>query len=196
MDRARYARMFDDPRINAIAVYSQPGASLNALRARVMRIFAGQRVTVTPNAELRKSGLDQFDRTFAVTYALDGIALIVSLIGIVTALGALVVERRQEIGVLRYLGMTRAQVRFMIVGEAAFLGFSGGLLGIAAGYFLAVILVFVINRQAFGWTIAFSAEPLNALRLFAAVLVTAAFAGLAPAAAAASLPLADTLRSE
>lgn len=196
MDRARYRALYADDRISAVAVYAAAGADIPRLRASVERIFAPERVSVTPNGELRAAGLQQFDRTFAVTYALDGIALIASLFGIATALGALVVERRQEIAVLRVLGMTRAQVRGMIVGEAALLGTAGGVLGIAAGYALAVILIYVINRQAFGWTIAFAATPWYDVRLLLVVVVTAVLAGIVPASGAARLPLAETLRSE
>lgn len=196
MDRHRYARIFQDSRINAIALYTAPGVPLSTLRTRVLRAFGAQRVSVTPNAQLREEGLAQFDRTFAVTYALNAIALVVSLIGILTALGALVVERRREIGVLRCLGMTRGQVRAMILSEAGLLGMTGAALGVAAGYVLALLLVFVINVQAFGWTIDFRVDPAHELVVFTLVVLTAALAGLIPANAAAAMPLAENLRSE
>ncbi|MDQ6781031.1 MAG: ABC transporter permease, partial [Candidatus Eremiobacteraeota bacterium] len=77
MDRGRYVRLFQDTQINAIALYAAPGASLRRLRTQVLRVFGDQRVSVAPNAQLRAEGLAQFDRTFAVTYALNAIALFV-----------------------------------------------------------------------------------------------------------------------
>ncbi|MBC5806746.1 MAG: FtsX-like permease family protein [Candidatus Eremiobacter antarcticus] len=196
MDRTRYIRLFGDRRINAVALYAKPGASISALRAATLRVFGHNVVRLTANGELHEEALAQFDRTFAVTYALNGIALVISLLGIASALGAVVIERRHEIGVLRCLGMTRRQVATMIVAEAALLGAVGAALGLVAGYALAVILVFVINRQAFGWTIAFVATPLYDLKLYLVAVATAALAGALPARAAARLPLAETVRAE
>ena len=84
----------------------------------------------------------------------------------------------------------------MIVGEAAWLGVLGSMLGIAAGYVVAWILVFVVNKQAFGWTIDFGLAPLSDLRLALAVMLTAAIAGLAPAAQAARVPAGEAVRAE
>ncbi|MBC5827643.1 MAG: ABC transporter permease, partial [Candidatus Eremiobacteraeota bacterium] len=196
MDIGQYRKYYGDPRLNGIAVYARPGVDLSQLRARVQSVFGGERIVVQSNRDLRLDALAQFDRTFAVTYVLDAIALAVALMGIVATLAALVIERRIELGVLRALGMTARQGEAMIVTEAALLGTMGAGLGTAAGYALAAILVFVINPQAFGWTIAFVATPLYDLQLFGAVVFTAALAGLIPAAAAARVPVAGALRSE
>jgi putative ABC transport system permease protein len=153
-------------------------------------------VVVESSAELRAAALAQFDRTFAVTYALDAIVLIVALLGIVATLSAQVLERRQEIGVLRCIGTLRRDVVAMIVGEAAWLGVLGSILGVAAGYIVAWILVFVVNKQAFGWTIDFGLAPLSDLRLAVLVVAASVAAGLLPAAQAASVPAGEAVRAE
>lgn len=196
LDITTFRRLFGDDGINGIAVYAKPGVDVDALRGRVERALAADHVIVQTNGQLRSQALAQFDRTFAITYVLDAIAVAVALMGVIATLAALVLERRREIGLLRCLGMTRGQVRSMIVAEALLLGIMGGALGIAAGYALAAILVFVINPQAFGWTIGFQATPLFDCALFAGVAIISALAGLVPAAAAGRLSVADAVRAE
>ncbi len=196
MDIGSYRYYYHDAAVNGMAVYGRPNADLSNLRAAVRSVFGAQSVSVQSNRELRASALVQFERTFAVTHVLDAIALSVALMGIVATLAALVIERRVELGVLRCLGMTARQTLGMIVAEAALLGAMGAALGTAAGYALAAILVFIINPQAFGWTIAFVAVPLPDAELAAGVVATAALAGLIPAAAAASTPVAQAVRAE
>jgi putative ABC transport system permease protein len=196
MDTGVYRALIGESGIDGMAVFARTGVDHAALRADVERSLAGQRVVVESSAELRAGALAQFDRTFAVTYALDAIVLTVALLGIVATLSAQVLERRQEIGVLRCIGILRREVVAMVVGEAAWLGVLGSLLGIAAGYVVAWILVFVVNKQAFGWTIDFGLAPLSDLRLALAVVLTAAIAGLAPAVQAARVPAGEAVRAE
>ncbi|HEY7981358.1 MAG TPA: FtsX-like permease family protein [Candidatus Eremiobacteraceae bacterium] len=196
MDTGVYRTLIGQSGIDGMAIFARSGTDHAALRAAVERALAGERVVVESSAELRAGALAQFDRTFAVTYALDAIVLTVALLGIVATLSAQVLERRQEIGVLRCIGILRREVVAMVVGEAAWLGVLGSLLGIAAGYVVAWILVFVVNKQAFGWTIDFGLAPLADLRLALAVIVTAAIAGLLPAAQAARVPAGEAVRAE
>ncbi|HEY5094651.1 MAG TPA: FtsX-like permease family protein [Candidatus Eremiobacteraceae bacterium] len=196
MDAGEYRELIGEPGIDGMAVFAAKGTDPAVLRASVERSLAGQRVVVESSAELRASALAQFDRTFAVTYALDGIVLTVALLGIVATLSAQVIERRQEIGVLRCIGLLRRDVITMVIGEAAWLGVLGSLLGIAAGYAVAWILVFVVNKQAFGWTIDFGLSPLSDFRLALAVVATSAAAGFLPAVHAASVPPGEAIRAE
>lgn len=196
LDIGTYRRLFGDDGISGFAVYAAPGVDAGVLRGRVERALSDARVLVQANSALRSSALAQFDRTFAVTSALEGIAVAVALMGVFATLAALVIERRREIGVLRCLGMARRQVREMVVAEASLLGVIGGLLGIAAGYAIAAILVYVINPQAFGWTIGFRPMIGFDVIVFASITITAALAGVLPAAAAARLDVAAALRAE
>jgi putative ABC transport system permease protein len=196
MDTGVYRALIGDRSIDGIAIFSRPGTDPAALRVAVERSLVGNRLVVESSGELRAAALAQFDRTFAVTYALDAIVLIVALLGIVATLSAQVLERRQEIGVLRCIGTLRRDVVAMIVGEAAWLGVLGSILGVAAGYIVAWILVFVVNKQAFGWTIDFGLAPLSDLRLAVLVVAASVAAGLLPAAQAASVPAGEAVRAE
>ena len=91
-----------------------------------------------------------FNRTFELTEALNVIAIAIAVMGVVSTLFALVLERRREIGVMRYLGLSIRAVRHMVLYEAALIGILGGLFGIVCGTLLGLLLVLVIDRQAFG----------------------------------------------
>jgi len=197
MDRGLFRRLWDDPFVSSIAVYLAPGADPAAVRARILEILRGRPdVVVFTNQALRRHVLAIFDQTFAITYALQAIALVVAVLGILNTVMASVMERQREIGTLRALGFTRAQVFRLVGGEAAALGALGNVLGVAAGIALSLVLIYVINKQSFGWSIQFSV-PAAALAGYALLaLAAAAAAGAAPAWRAASTPVAQALRYE
>jgi putative ABC transport system permease protein len=128
-----------------------------------------------------------FDRTFAITYALEAVAVLVAVMGIAGALLALVIDRRREIGLLRFLGAAPAQLRKLILVEAALLGLLANLAGAVLGYFLSLILIFVINKQSFGWTIRFHWPVAILLGALTFVYAATVLAGLYPAAIAVRL---------
>ncbi|MGP6157639.1 MAG: ABC transporter permease, partial [Vulcanimicrobiaceae bacterium] len=137
-----------------------------------------------------------FNRTFAITYALYVISIAIAILGVVTTLFALVLERRREIGLLRYLGLTTRDVRRMVLYEAAYIGGLGGLTGVATGILLAFLLIYVINRQAFGWLIELHMPWDFLLEAFFLVVVTALLAGVYPARVAARIRTAEAVRAE
>jgi putative ABC transport system permease protein len=102
--------------------------------------------------EIRELSLDIFDRSFAVTYAMEAVAVLVGLFGLSSSLGAIVLARRREFGVLRHLGLTRAQVRAMLAAEGGLLALLGAAAGLAAGAAISLVLVYVVNRQSFNWS--------------------------------------------
>jgi putative ABC transport system permease protein len=110
---------------------------------------------VFTNRALRAEAIRVFDRTFAITYALEAVSVFVAVMGIAGALLALVIDRRREFGLLRFLGGTTGQIRRIVLFEAGLLGLIANLSGIALGLVLSLLLIFVINRQSFGWTIQF-----------------------------------------
>jgi putative ABC transport system permease protein len=196
LDTRTYRRLFHDDSINSIAVYARSGADLGRLRSAILRALAPLRVDVASNRELRDLVVHVFDRTFAITYALDVIAIVIAVMGVVSTLFALVLERRVEFGLLRYLGVTVGGVRAIVLTEAAGIGLLGGLLGVAVGMLLALVLIFVINRQAFGWLIELHVPWPFLLETIVAVIVAAVVAGVYPAAVAARIRTADAVRSE
>ena len=195
VDREMLRRVWGDRRLTSMAVYLAPEADRARVSREMERALDPSMVLIS-NAGLRRRVLEVFDQTFAITYALEGVAVLVALLGVATALSSNVLERRREIGVLRSLGLTRRGVAGAVMGEAGLLGLLSALLGGAAGAALAAILIFVINKQSFGWTIRYGL-PWAPLAGYLAVAAAAAFAaGAVPARAAARAPIAQAVREE
>ncbi|HEY4439099.1 MAG TPA: FtsX-like permease family protein [Candidatus Elarobacter sp.] len=195
-DLRTYRRLFHDGSVNSIAVYAAPGVDLDRLRGAIVRATAPLRLDVETNRELRGLVIRVFDRTFAITYALDVIAITIAVLGVVSTLFALVLERRREFGLLRYLGVTRGGVRATVLTEAAGIGLLGATLGIGIGMLLALLLIFVINRQAFGWLIELHVPGAFLGETVALVVAAAVVAGIWPAGIAARIRTADAVRTE
>jgi putative ABC transport system permease protein len=196
IDRATLLKYLPDPAPSNVAVYLEAGATVGKVRRAVDSACAGRQVVVLSNKELRGQALRIFDRTFAITYALEAVAVTVAVMGIAGALLALVIDRRRELGLLRFLGASTTQVRSLILFEAGLLGLLANLAGLALGVLLSLILIFVINKQSFGWTIQFH-WPLEVL-VVALTLVYAATvaAGLYPARIGMSLNPIDVIHEE
>jgi putative ABC transport system permease protein len=183
------------PATNA-AVYLKPGADADEVRHAIERRTAALGVNIAPNRELRRNALAIFDRTFAITWALEAVTIVVAMLGAANSLLALVLDRRRELGLLRYLGASAAQVRNMILVEAGLLGLLAIVIGLALGFALSLLLIFVVNKQSFGWTIQFhSPAGLLAGALVAVWCVTVA-AGVYPARVAARLNPIDVIHEE
>lgn len=197
MPQPLFRRYWHDPNLDAVALYLKPGVDLEAVRSAIDRRFGARyQLTLAPNAQIRRTVFSTFDQTFAVTYALQLIAVIVAGIGIFDTLIALLLERNRELAALRALGASRGQVTRLILTEFGLIGVVAWLISIAAGVALAWELIYVINRQFFGWTIFWSlplAVPAQALLL---ALATALLAGLLPARAAGRRSLASALQME
>jgi len=197
MDRALYARLFHDDRTESLALYLEPGASVSAARAAFLALAGpGRLLHATPYADLRRRVLSVFDETFRITWVLQAIALLVSVMGVVSTLTALVLQRRHELAVLRATGARRAQVRALVLVESGLLGAAGAALGAVAGWVLALLLVHVINRQFFGWTIRMKFEPAVFVQAVLLMTLAATLAGLVPARLAVHRATAAALRTE
>jgi putative ABC transport system permease protein len=195
MDRALFARLWRDPRTESLALYLARGANADSARAAFLALAGpGRLLYVTPRAELRRRVLTVFDQTFQITFALQAIAVLVAMLGVVSTLTALILQRGREIGVLRAIGAMRSQIRSIVLIESAMLGLVGSLLGCVAGLVLALLLVHVINRQFFGWTIRFSAEPYVFFEGVVLVVITALVAGLGPVRLASGRAAAEAMR--
>ena len=153
MDRKVMLKYLPDAAASNLAVFVAPGASVASVRKEIESAAANYRVLIFANGDLRSQAVQIFDRTFAITYALEAVAVIVAVMGVAGALLALVIDRRRELGLLRYLGASSSQLRKLILTEAGLLGLLANLSGVILGFFLSLILIFVINKQSFGWTI-------------------------------------------
>jgi putative ABC transport system permease protein len=196
MDRKTMLRYMPDPAPSNLAIYISRDAKLETVRAEIERVAAGHRVLLFSNRDIRTEAIRIFDRTFAITYALEAVAVIVAVMGIAGALLALVIDRRRELGLLQFLGGARSQIRKLILVEAGLLGLLANLAGLALGFALSLVLIYVINKQSFGWTIQFH-WPMEILVVaLTAVYAATVLAGLYPARVAVQLNPLEAVHEE
>lgn len=197
MPRHWYKKFYNDERISNLAVYLRPGVDPEAIRQAIQNKLKGQsRLDIRSNQELRANVLRIFDRTFAITYALHVIAIAVALLAVMNALFALVLEARREFGILKYLGARDSQIGKIVMVKAGLLGLFGNISGLLVGFALSFLLIYVINRQSFGWTIRFELPWLFLLQSFLLVMITSILSGLIPARLAAKTPAPQVIKSE
>lgn len=196
MDRQVMLRYLRDPAPSNIAVFVSPGADVATVRKEIEAAAANYRVLIFANGDLRGQAVQIFDRTFAITYALEAVAVLVAVMGVAGALLALVIDRRRELGLLRYLGASSGQLRKLILTEAGLLGLLANLSGMVLGFFLSLILIFVINKQSFGWTIRLHWPVAVLLAAITLVFVATVLAGYYPARIAVGLNPLEVVHEE
>lgn len=196
MDRQSYIRHFNDPAATSLSLFLEPGEKPETVRRRIAEALPGARLAVYANADLKREALRVFDQTFQVTYALEAIAILVAVLGITNTLAALLLEREGEIALLRFLGADSSQVRRMAIVEAGLVGALGLIIGAALGLALSLVLVFVINRQSFGWTIQFDLPALFLTGSLTLVFLSTLAAGFYPALLASRADPIRSLRAE
>lgn len=187
LDRRTLLKYLPDPAVSNIAVFLRPGADANTVRHRIDEVISGRAVMVLTNGRLRQQGIAVFDRTFRITYALEAVAVIVAVLGIAGALLAVVIDRRREFAILRFLGSGQPQVRRIILCEAGLLGLMANGIGLILGTLLSLLLIFVINKQSFGWTIQFHWPIALLLAALTGVYIATVLAGLYPARTATQM---------
>ncbi|TAJ22430.1 MAG: FtsX-like permease family protein [Nitrospirae bacterium] len=201
MDRSLYRRFWQDDTATVFAVYAVSKAQVGEVRRQLAERMAEVvgpegRLAVISNAELKAEILAIFDRTFRVTYALECIAVAIALLGIVNTLLTSVLERQGEMATLRAIGASAQQIGRLVLWEAAYLGLLGAVLGLVGGGLLSVLLIEVINKQSFGWTIQLTLPVGLAVEAVGLALAVALAAGYLPARWAAKQPVAEGLRYE
>lgn len=154
VDERIYTRWTGDGTRTAVSVSVAPGANTQS-------VIAGLRATVGPGGpgftvsrpqDIRRKALEAFDRSFLITYLLEGIAVCVGLAGVAATIGAQVLARIREFGMLRHVGATRGELVRMLLIEGALLGGVGGVAGVALGLAMSQVLIHVVNPQSFHWT--------------------------------------------
>jgi putative ABC transport system permease protein len=196
LDRQILLKYLPDPNISDLAVYLKPGVNPDAVRGGIDGAIGGRAVMVTSNQRLRKAAIAVFDRTFRITYALEAVAVIVAVMGIAGALLAMAIDRRREFAVLRFLGGEQKQIKRIILCEAGLLGLLANGIGLAAGTLLSLILIFIINKQSFGWTIQFHWPVGVVLAALSAIYIATVLAGFYPARIAARLEPIEAIHEE
>lgn len=178
----QYRQYWDDDQVSAAAIILEPGVDVQAtadpLKARLAEI---QILLVRPNQVLREDALEVFDRTFAITSALQLMTTIVAFVGVLSAMMSLQLDKQRQLGILKAIGLTGRQVWRLITLETGLMGTVAGLLSMPTGYVLALILVFIINRRSFGWTLQMQLTPEPFIQAFVIAVSAAVLAGLYPA---------------
>ena len=195
-DRSALLRHLPDRRVSSLAVHLEPGADFETSRAALVRAVSGLEVLVTPAGKLRERSIEIFDRTFAITWALEAIAIFVAVLGMAEALLNLVFDRRVELAQLRMHGASMGQIRGLILVQAGLLGLTACLLGLVLGIAWSQVNLLVIHRQSFGWSVQLH-WPMAFLAGALGLVFTASVAsGLYPARVGARLNPVEVLRGE
>ena len=196
LDRTTFLKYYKENQINSFVIYLNDKSKLNQVRKDVLKALNEYRLVIRSNTELKKQVLEVFDKTFAITYSLEIIAILVAVLGLFNTLVSLILERKREIGILRFIGAFTHQIKRMILIEAGILGLIGSMMGLMAGVVVSYILIFVINKQSFGWTIQVHFPYIFIFLLVAFSWGVSILAGLYPARLAQELNPKEAVRVE
>jgi putative ABC transport system permease protein len=197
MDRLNFRQFWNDERLHSLSISLRDPSAAAAVAEDFRAAFGREgEFSIYTNSDLRRRVMEIFDQTFAVTSVLRAIAVVVAIAGVLLSLTTLVVEREREIGILRSQGASCAQVRGLILSEAAMIGLLAAIVGLLCGASMAMVLTWVINKAFFGWTIELR-YPLGVLLSTPLWIIPAAlFAAWLPARRASLIPPARALRFE
>lgn len=195
--REVYQAHFQDDRVDTFELYLSDRSRLDALRRTISERW-GERhqLYVLSNADLRQEATALIDEAFSVSYAMEVVAVLLALLGVVNTLLAAVLDRTREIGLLRAVGAARSHIVRLFVGEAGFIGLSGGLIGALAGLWMGVLITDVVGGQATGWSFPYIFPARLAVVMGVASTLCAIVAGLYPARRAATLNVVEALAYE
>jgi putative ABC transport system permease protein len=197
MDSHRAAAVWGPEQVASLGLFLAPGIDADALAADLRQSLAGrQQLLIQTNAALRQGSLEIFDRTFAITGALQLLTVVVAFIGILSTLMSLQLERAREFALLRAVGMTPLQLGRLTLLQTGLMGGLAGLLALPLGWLLAWVLVHVINVRSFGWTLQIALEPRMFWQSLLIAVGAALLAGVPPALRLGRIPLAEGMRQE
>jgi putative ABC transport system permease protein len=194
MDEQDFVRLTGDRRVNDLALWLAPGAREDAVQAGIRQLAAqttgpGQNnelVELASAGQIRVRSLQIFDRSFAVTYWLQAVAIAIGLFGVAANFSAQVLARRKEFGLLAHLGLTRRQILSVVAGEGAAWTVMGSIAGLGLGLAVSVVLVHVVNPQSFHWSMDLQVPWLRLLALCVAVVLAGTLTAWLAGRAAAS----------
>lgn len=202
MARGAYDAAFADRGVTSLGLFLVPEADPSSVAGELERVTAerggegAQAVVVRTNAALREGSLRIFERTFRVTAVLRLLAFAVAFVGVLSAFMALELERARELGVLRANGLTPAQVWGLVGTQTGLMGLVAGLLALPMGLVLSVVMIHVVNKRSFGWSLRMEVGPEVLLQAVGLALAGALLAGLYPAWRMARTSPAVALREE
>ncbi len=197
LEKKLFQSLWKDETLHSAGIYLKEGFSPEKFKEIIRERYSKPyRLFVVSHRELRNEVLKIFDQTFSITYALEFIAIIVAILGIINSLNALIIERQRDIGIVRAVGAFRRQIEKTILIEAGMIGFFSHIFGLLCGFLLSILLIYVINKQSFGWTIQFSIPLWSLIESWLVVMLTSIGAGFIPARRAAKMNMVESLRME
>lgn len=164
-----------------VSVYVKDGVDVDEFIYKLNgRLLPHYSLEIMNNQELRQKIMNIFNSSFAITYAIELIAIIVSLIGVVNTLLALVFERKREISIIRYLGGSWKQIQQNMILSAGIVGITGIFLGMLLGPLMSIIFINVVNKISFGWEIHFKIPFIYLISITTLLFCATLLAGLLP----------------
>lgn len=194
--RVDYERHWGPTRTHSLALWLHDPAAAESVEATIRDRFPDFPLAIYSTTDLHNEVFVTFDQTFAVTYVLRTIAIIVAIIGVSLSLATLVMERTRDIGIFRAIGASRGQVRIIYLAEAGLMGLFASIIGIFCGLGMSMILTWVVNKAFFGWTIQLGIPWHEILATPLWITPVAVLAGLIPASRAAMEPVNQAVRTE
>ena len=196
VERTGYRALTGDDAVNEAALWLAPGASMSAVHDAIAAYAGSAHIRAETPATLRELSLATFDRTFAVTYALEVAAVAIGLVGLSAALAAQTLARSREFGMLRHVGMTRRQVGAMLALEGSMLAAVGVVAGLVQGFAVSLILIHVVNRQSFHWGMSLRVPWLSLTLLALVLLALATLVAVASARRATGIAAVRAVRED
>ncbi len=173
-----YQALSDDQKVNDAAIWLQTDVAPAQVIASLKRLPFGSALEFSEPGQIRALSLNIFDRSFAVTYLLEAVAIVIGLLGVAASFSAQTLARTKEFGILRHIGVTRRQILGMLAAEGGLLTGLGIALGFVLGWCISLILVFIVNPQSFHWTMQLSLPWKGLIAVALVLLVLAALTAL------------------
>jgi putative ABC transport system permease protein len=174
-----YQALSGDEKVNDAALWLKAGVPPEEVISSLRQLSFGDALEFAEAGQIRALSLNIFDRSFAVTYLLEAVAIIIGLLGVASSFSAQALARAKEFGALRHIGATRHQILSMLAAEGALLTSLGVMLGFALGWCISLILVFIVNPQSFHWTMQLALPWKALIAVATALLVSAALTAVA-----------------
>lgn len=196
MSRRTYQAHWDDTGVSGLGLIVERGADVDRVLESLRPLVDDQPVIVRSSRALREASMEVFDRTFTVTAVLRALALVVAFMGVVSAQLAIQLESRRQTGLLRAVGLAPRQLWTLVESQTGAVGLIAGLQAIPLGVVLGAVMIFIVNRRSFGWTMTMQVDPALLVQGVAVAVGAALLAGAFSAWSMARGRPADALRAE
>ncbi len=183
MDRKWLKKYWKLDDVTQLSLFLKKGVNSKDFEKKLKDLFISNgnySLEILNNKEIRKKIFKIFDRSFAITYAIEFIAIVISLIGIANTLLAFVIERKREISIIRYLGGSWKQIRGVLILSAGISAVSGIFLGVILGLLISIIFIKVVNQISFGWIVNYQIPFLFLFLLTIILFISTTLAGFFP----------------